>query len=67
MNEKKRRWIGTLEVAAKLGCHPMSVPRMTRNKPGFPQPVKPFKKNLWDEQVFDEYLATLIAAQQQLR
>ena len=44
-----RKWIGTMELAEKLGVHPFSIPRLRKTKQGFPQPVKPFGKNLWDE------------------
>jgi len=43
-----RKWIGTMELAAKLGVHPFSIPRLRKTKSGFPQPVKPFGKNLWE-------------------
>jgi predicted DNA-binding transcriptional regulator AlpA len=58
---KKRKWIGTMELAEKLGCHPFSIPRFVKTKPGFPKPVKPFGKNLWDEDEVDAYLAQLLA------
>jgi hypothetical protein len=58
--------IGTLEVAAKLGCHPMSIPRFVKTKPGFPQPAKLFNKNLWGEAVVDAYVATLMGARAQV-
>jgi hypothetical protein len=60
--EKKRRWIGVLGLAEKLGCHPASVPRFVKSKPGFPQPVKPFGKNMWDEDVIDAYVESLASA-----
>jgi hypothetical protein len=59
---KARRWIGTTELAAKLGVHPFSIPRLRNTKPGFPQPVKPFNKNLWDEDEVDAYVEKLLAA-----
>jgi hypothetical protein len=60
---KKGRWLGTMELAEKLGCHPFSIPRFVKTKPGFPQPVKPFGKNLWDEDLIDKYVAKLISDQ----
>jgi hypothetical protein len=61
VDSKKRKWIGTMELAAKLGCHPFSIPRFVKTKPNFPQPVKPFGKNLWDEDEVDVYLNRLLA------
>jgi hypothetical protein len=58
----KRKWIGTMELAEKLGVHPFSIPRLRKTKPGFPQPVKPFGKNLWDEDAVDRYVEELVAA-----
>jgi len=57
---KPRRLIGTLELAARLRCHPMSIPRYVKTKPGFPQPVKPFGKNLWDEDAVEAYIAKVM-------
>src|SRR5262249_7245637 len=57
---KPRRLIDTLELAAPLRCHPMSIPRYVRTKPGFPQPVKPFGKNLWDEDEVEAYIAKVM-------
>jgi predicted DNA-binding transcriptional regulator AlpA len=62
---KKRRWLGTMELADKLGCHPFSIQRFVKTKPNFPQPVKPFGKNLWDEDEVDSYLEQLLAAKEQ--
>lgn len=56
-----RKFIGTLEVAARLGCHPMSIPRLVKTKKGFPAPIKPFNKNLWLEDVIDAYVRRLLA------
>jgi hypothetical protein len=56
-----RKWIGTMELAAKLGVHPFSIPRLRKTKPGFPQPVKLFNKNLWAEDAVDRYLEELLA------
>ena len=57
---KKRRWIGTMEMAELLGCHPMTLPRLVKTKPGFPRPVKPFGKNLWDADEAEAYLESLL-------
>ena len=54
---KPRRLIGTMELAARLHCHPMSIPRYVKTKPGFPQPSKPFGKNLFDEDAVEAYIA----------
>ena len=59
---KTRKWIGTMELAEKLGCHPFSIPRFRKTKKNFPQPVKPFGKNLWDEAEVDAYVEDLLAA-----
>ena len=56
---KKRKWIGTMELANKLRCHPLSIPRFVKTKPNFPQPIKLFNKNLWDEEVVDVYVEQL--------
>jgi hypothetical protein len=58
--DKKRRWVGTMELAELLGCHPMSIPRHVKRTKGFPQPVKPFGKNLWDADEAEAYLQTLL-------
>jgi hypothetical protein len=63
---KKRKWLGTMEMAAKLGCHPFSIPRFVKTKPDFPQPVKPFGKNLWDEDEVDDYLDRLLAEKEKI-
>ena len=60
-DKKQRRWIGTLQMAELLGCHPMSIPRLVKNKKGFPQPIKPFGKNLWDADEAEAYLQKLLA------
>jgi predicted DNA-binding transcriptional regulator AlpA len=57
----QRRWIGVLELAAMLGCHPMSISRFAKTKPGFPQPIKPFGKNLWDAGEVEAYVAKAVA------
>jgi hypothetical protein len=61
-NAPGRKWIGTMELAAKLGVHPFSIPRLRKTKPNFPQPVKPFNRNLWAEDEVDRYLEDLVAA-----
>jgi len=61
---QSKKLIGTMEVAGKLGCHPMSVPRLVRGRRGFPQPNKLFNKNLWEEGVVDAYIAELLATKQ---
>ena len=61
-NAPGRKWIGTMELAAKLGVHPFSIPRLRQTKSGFPQPVKPFGKNLWSEDEVDRYVEKLLAA-----
>jgi hypothetical protein len=38
----------------------MSIPRYVKTKPGFPQPVKPFGKNLWDEDAVEAYIAKVM-------
>ena len=57
----RRKWIGTLEMAELLGCHPMSIPRLVKTKPGFPQPTKLFGKNLWDASEAEAYIRKLLA------
>jgi predicted DNA-binding transcriptional regulator AlpA len=52
----RKIWIGVQELAAKLHCHPMSVPRLVKTKPGFPQPTKLLNKNLWDEAAIDVWI-----------
>jgi hypothetical protein len=56
------RLIDTMELAAKLNCHPMTIPRYVKIKKGFPKPIKPFGKNLWDERVVEAYLAKIMKA-----
>ena len=58
--KKPQRLIGTMELAAKLHCHPMSIPRYVKTKPGFPKPAKPFGKNLFDEDAVDAYMAKVM-------
>jgi predicted DNA-binding transcriptional regulator AlpA len=54
------RRIGVLEFAEKLSCHPATIPRLVKNKKGFPQPDKLLNKNTWAEDVADAYVASLI-------
>jgi predicted DNA-binding transcriptional regulator AlpA len=61
-NKKKRRWIGTMEVAERVNCHPMSIPRLVKTKANFPQPIKLFGKNLWDDDEMEAYLESLMQA-----
>jgi predicted DNA-binding transcriptional regulator AlpA len=57
-----RRWIGTMELADLLGCHPMSIQRFVKTKPGFPQPIKLHgNKNLYDADEAEAYVAKLLA------
>jgi predicted DNA-binding transcriptional regulator AlpA len=57
---RPRRLIDTMELAARLHCHPMSIPRYVKIKKGFPKPEKPFGKNLWDEEAVEAYLAKVM-------
>jgi hypothetical protein len=57
----KKPRIGTAELAGMLGCHQMSVPRYVRTKPGFPKPKKLFGKNLWDLDVVERYIESLVS------
>ena len=50
-----------MELADLLGCHPMSIQRFVKTKPGFPQPMKPFGKNLFDAAEVESYLASVLA------
>jgi len=64
---KKRRWIGTMELADLLGCHPMSIQRFVKTKPGFPQPSKLFgNKNLYDADEAEAYVEKLLAREQEV-
>ena len=49
------RRIGVLELAAKLHCHPASVPRLIREK-RLPAPDKLLNKNVWWEKRIDELI-----------
>ena len=59
--QTEKRLIGTMEVAEKIHCHPMSIPRMVKQKK-LPPPVKPFGRNLWDEDEIDKCVEARIAA-----
>jgi predicted DNA-binding transcriptional regulator AlpA len=59
---KARKWIGTMELAERLGVHPFSIPRLRKTKSNFPAPKKLFNKNLWDEREVDAYIEELTAA-----
>lgn len=63
--KKRTRWLGVMELAERLGCHPFSIPRFVKKKPGFPQPTKLFGKNLWDEAEVDAYIERLLAEKAQ--
>jgi predicted DNA-binding transcriptional regulator AlpA len=54
--QPKRRLIGTLELAAKLHCHPASIPRLTKQG-RIPQPGKVLNKNVWYEDEIDALVA----------
>jgi hypothetical protein len=41
--------LGTMEVATRLGCHPMTVPRLVQDG-RLSAPVKWFGKNIWTEE-----------------
>jgi hypothetical protein len=51
----KRKKIDSLAVAAKLGIHPASMPRL-RKRPGFPQGWMLFQKWWWWEDEVDQYI-----------
>jgi hypothetical protein len=51
-----RRLIGVLTFAAKLNCHPASIPRFIRTKESFPKPGSVCGKNVWYEDVADAYI-----------
>jgi hypothetical protein len=60
--KKPIKLIGTLQLAAKLNVHPMSIPRYVKKKPDFPKPKLMFGKNQWDEDVIDAYIAKQMGA-----
>jgi predicted DNA-binding transcriptional regulator AlpA len=47
------KWIGTMEVAAKLNCHPASIDRLVKQK-RLPPPIKLLNKNQWRESQIDQ-------------
>jgi hypothetical protein len=51
-DQKTRRRIGTLEVAERLHCHPMTVPRLVKER-RLPPPEKLLSKNVWFEDEID--------------
>jgi len=51
----QRRRVGVLDVAAKLDCHPGSIPRLITEK-RLPPPDKLLNKNVWWEDVIDEVI-----------
>jgi predicted DNA-binding transcriptional regulator AlpA len=52
-NERRhRRRVGVIEIAAKLGCHPASIPRLVKEG-RLPQPAKLLNRNCWWEDVID--------------
>jgi predicted DNA-binding transcriptional regulator AlpA len=61
-DKTKRTLIGTLEVAARLNCHQISIPRYVKTKKGFPKPGKLCGKNVWYEDAIDEFIAAQMAA-----
>jgi len=62
---RRGRRIGTLELAAKLNCHPMSIPRFVKQG-RLPKPKKPFGKNIWDEDEIDELIGGEMAGEQEV-
>lgn len=52
--------VGTIEFAGLLRCHPTSIPKFVKSKPGFPKPRKLFGKNVWPERVALEYRERLL-------
>jgi hypothetical protein len=50
---KTCRRIGVPEVAAKFHCHPMTVPRLVKQR-RIPPPDKILNKNTWFEDTIDE-------------
>jgi hypothetical protein len=51
--------LGTLEVAALLGCHPMTIGRLVATK-RLSAPVKWLNKNLWTEEQIAGDVAKLL-------
>jgi hypothetical protein len=52
--------LGTMEVAGRLGCHPMTVPRLVQDGRLSP-PVKWFGKNIWTEEQLAADIAKMMA------
>jgi hypothetical protein len=52
--------LGTMEVAARLGCHPMTVPRLVEAG-RISKPLKWLGKNLWTEEQLAADIAKLLA------
>jgi hypothetical protein len=59
-DKQNKVYIGTLEVAELLNCHPMSIPRYVKTKKGFPKPGKLSGKNVWDRDLILEFRAAEI-------
>jgi predicted DNA-binding transcriptional regulator AlpA len=55
--KQTKTYIGVAEVARRMNCHPMSIPRYVKHKNGFPKPGKLAGKNVWDEDIIDAYIA----------
>jgi hypothetical protein len=53
--------LGTMDVAARLGCHPMTVPRLVATG-RISAPVKWFGKNIWTEEQLAADIAKLLAS-----
>jgi hypothetical protein len=53
--------LGTMEVAARLGCHPMTVPRLVSAKRLSP-PLKWMGRNTWTEEQIQADIEKLIEA-----
>jgi nitrogenase molybdenum-iron protein alpha/beta subunit len=60
-----RRWLDTIEFAARLHCHPMSIPKFRKKKKDFPRPIKPFNKNLWAEDEVEAYEKKIFAKREE--
>ena len=52
--------LGTADVAARLGCHPMTIPRLVKDG-RLSAPVKWFGKNIWTEEQLATDLAKMLA------
>jgi predicted DNA-binding transcriptional regulator AlpA len=51
----QRRRVGVIEIAAKLGCHPASIPRLV-GEGRLPPPAKLLNRNVWWEDVIDQLI-----------